>query len=70
MTATDTQIENATKRKPGRPATGVSPVVFSRVTPELYEAISRESAKRGVKPAAIVREAIEAVFMPLTNRAA
>jgi hypothetical protein len=58
------------KRKLGRPRTGRMPAVFSRVTPEIYEVVNRESARRGVKPAAIVREAIEAMFNPLINRAA
>jgi predicted DNA-binding protein len=46
------------------------PVVFSRVTPEIAEALTRESERRGVKPAAVIREAIEAMFSPMINRAA
>ena len=63
------QVETV-KRKPGRPRTGQMPVVFSRVTPEIAEALTRESKRRGVKPAAIIREAIEAMFSPMINRAA
>jgi hypothetical protein len=63
------QVETV-KRKPGRPRTGQMPVVFSRVTPEIAEALTRESERRGVKPAAIIREAIEAMFSPMINRTA
>jgi hypothetical protein len=60
------------KRRIGRPPTGiVNPVVVaSRVSPEIYEAVTLESARRGVKPAAVIREAIEAMFSPMINRAA
>ena len=63
------QVETV-KRKPGRPRTGQMAVVFSRVTPEIAEALTRESERRGVKPAAIIREAIEAMFSPMINRTA
>jgi hypothetical protein len=63
------QVETV-KRKPGRPRTGQMPVVFSRVTPEIAEALTRESERRGVKPAAVIWEAIEAMFSPMINRTA
>jgi hypothetical protein len=58
------------KRPRGRPRTGRLPAVFSRVSPQIYEAVTLESARSGVKPAAIIREAIEAMFSPLIDRAA
>jgi hypothetical protein len=63
--------ETSAKRRIGRPPTGVvNPVVVaSRVSPEIYEAVTLDAARRGVKPAAVIRECIEAVFMPLINRA-
>ena len=65
-------LETTTKRRIGRPPTGVvNPVVVaSRVSPEIYEVLTLESERRGVKPAAVIREAIEAMFRPLINRAA
>jgi hypothetical protein len=64
--------ETSAKRRIGRPPTGVvNPVVVaSRVSPETAQALARESERRGVKPAAAIREAIEAMFNPMINRAA
>jgi hypothetical protein len=46
------------------------PIVFSRVTPEIVEALARESERRGVKTSTVIREALEVVFSPVINRAA
>jgi hypothetical protein len=65
-------ISEKTGKRIGRPPTGiVNPVVVaSRISPEIYEAVTLESVRRGVKPAAVILEAIEAMFIPLINRAA
>jgi hypothetical protein len=65
-------ISEKTGKRIGRPPTGVANpvVVASRISPEIYEAVTLESVKRGVKPAAIIREAIEAMFRPMIKRAA
>jgi hypothetical protein len=58
------------KRPRGRPKTGQMPIDFSRVTPEIVEALARESERRGVKTSTVIREALEVVFRPLINKAA
>jgi hypothetical protein len=60
------------KRPVGRPKSGrpPMPVVFSCVTPEIAEALARESERRGVKTSTVIREALETVFKPMINRAA
>jgi hypothetical protein len=46
------------------------PIVFSRVTPQIVEVLTRESERRGVKTSTVIREALISVFMPEINRAA
>jgi hypothetical protein len=65
----DGQLQTV-KRPVGRPRTGRLPAVFARVPPELYAAVTLESERRGVKPSAVIREALELVLAPLINRAA
>jgi hypothetical protein len=57
MNSTDTTA----KPRIGRPPTGiVNPmVVGTRVSQETYEALTRESERRGVKPAELIRSALD-----------
>ena len=65
-------LETTAKRRIGRPPTGiVNPVVVgSRVSPETYEALTRESERRGVKPAVLIREALDTLLREASGRLA
>jgi hypothetical protein len=52
------------KRRQGRPSLvegsqGISPILFARVPPATFTAVEKESARRGVKPAVLIREALD-----------
>jgi hypothetical protein len=56
----DNQPEQTKPRKrKGPPPTGHSPIVFAGVPPATLEAVKRESARRGMVPSALVREALD-----------
>jgi hypothetical protein len=53
-------MDNQVVRKRKGPApTGHSPILFARVPPATLEAVKRESARRGMVPSALVREALD-----------
>ena len=62
------QIKPA-KRK-GPPPTGHSPIVFARVPRATLEAVKRESARRGMVPSALVREALDLLLKDAGERRA
>jgi hypothetical protein len=62
------QIKPA-KRK-GPPKTGHSPILFARVPPATLEAVKRESARRGMVPSALVREALDLLLKEAGERLA
>lgn len=62
MSDNDMQSEAPTKRRVGRPSVDgsrPSPLLFARVPPATLEAVKRESARRGMVPSALVREALD-----------
>jgi hypothetical protein len=62
MSDNDMQIEAPTKRRIGRPSVDglpPSPILFARVPPATLEAVKLESARRGMVPSALVREALD-----------
>jgi hypothetical protein len=53
-------MDNQPARKRKGPApTGHSPILFARVPPATLDAVKRESARRGMVPSALVREALD-----------
>jgi hypothetical protein len=55
------------KRK-GPAPTGHSPILFARVPPATLEAVKRESARRGMVPSALVREALDLLLKEAGER--
>lgn len=73
MTDNNMQSGTPTKRRIGRPSVdGVqpSPILFARVPPATLEAVKRESARRGVVPSALVREALDLLLKEAGERLA
>jgi hypothetical protein len=68
MNSPDTPI----KPRLGRPPTGVvNPIVVgSRVSPETYKALTRESERRGVKPSELIRTALDLLLKQAGDRLA
>jgi hypothetical protein len=62
------QIKPAKRRGP--PPTGQSPILFARVPPATLEAVKRESARRGMVPSALVREALDLLLKEADERLA
>jgi Ribbon-helix-helix domain len=67
MNSPDTPIK---PRPIGRPPTGiVNPVIVgTRVSPQTYEALTRESERRRVKPAVLIREALDLLLRDAEHR--
>jgi hypothetical protein len=68
MNSTDTPA----KPRMGRPPTGiVNPMVIgTRVSLDTYEALTRESERRGVKPAELIRSALDLLLKQAGERLA
>jgi hypothetical protein len=68
------QSETPVKRRPGRPclegSDKKSPLVFARVPPSTFEAVKRESERRGVVQGVIVREALDLLLRQAENHMA
>jgi hypothetical protein len=61
------------KRRPGRPAldsSRPSEIVFARVPPAMSEAVKGESARRGIVPSALIREALDLLLKEANERLA
>jgi hypothetical protein len=58
------------KRPRGRPRTGRMLAVFSRIPPELYDAVKNEAARRGTVPSALVREALDLLLKQASEQLA
>jgi hypothetical protein len=54
----------------GRPPTGITnPVVLAtRISPETYEAVNQVCARRGVKPAELIRCALDLLLREANDR--
>jgi hypothetical protein len=59
--------ENPRKRRPGRPATGVDPVMAFRLPEALKKRVEKEAEARGEKPADTLRRIVEEAFKGKRN---
>jgi hypothetical protein len=47
------------KKKPGRPATGISPLLSARVPPEVFAAVEAWASERKLTPSEAIRRLVE-----------
>jgi hypothetical protein len=63
-------IQDKPHKRKGPAPMGHSPILFARVPPATLEAVKRESARRGMVPSALVREALDLLLNEARERQA